>query len=45
MTVQALIDRQGNQANTTTEKVKMLRRESFSLNDNDQYINKMYFSH
>jgi hypothetical protein len=37
MTVEALTDREGTQANTATEKEEMLRRESFPPNDNDQY--------
>jgi hypothetical protein len=37
MTVEALTDREGKQANTATEKEEMLRRESFPPNDNDQY--------
>ena len=35
MTVKALTDREGKQANTATEKEEMLRRESFPLNDDD----------
>jgi len=37
MTVEALTDRQGKQANTSLEKEEMLRREFFPLNDDDQY--------
>jgi hypothetical protein len=36
MTVEALTDREGKKANTSTEKEEMLRRESFPPNDNDQ---------
>jgi len=37
MTVEALTDREGNQANTSQEKEEMLRRESFPPNDDNQY--------
>jgi len=37
MTVEALTDREGKQANTSQEKEEMLRRESFPPNDDDQY--------
>jgi len=37
MTVEALTDRDGKQANTAMEKEDMLRRESFPPNNNDQY--------
>jgi len=37
MTVEALTDTQGQQANTLLEKEEMLRRESFPPNDDDQY--------
>jgi len=37
MTVEALTDRDGKQANTSLQKEEMLRHESFSLNDGDQY--------
>jgi len=37
MTVEAVTDRQGMQANTATEKQEMLRRESFQQYDDDQY--------
>jgi len=37
MTVEALTDRQGNQANTSSEKEEMLKHESFPPNDGDQY--------
>jgi len=37
MTVEALTDREGKQANTSLEKEEMLRRESFPPNDDDQY--------
>jgi hypothetical protein len=37
MTVEALTDREGKQANTSLEKEEMLRRETFPLNDDDQY--------
>jgi hypothetical protein len=36
-TVEALSDREGNQANTNAEKEEMLRGESFHRNDRDQY--------
>jgi len=36
-TVEALTDRRGKQANTMAEKKKMLRGESFPVNDGDQY--------
>jgi hypothetical protein len=38
MTVEALTDKDGNQANTNAEKKEMLRRESFPLNEYDQYF-------
>jgi hypothetical protein len=37
MTVQASTPREGKQANRKQEKEEMLRRESFPLNDDDQY--------
>jgi hypothetical protein len=37
MTVEALTDREGKQANTSLEKEEMLRCESFPPNDDDQY--------
>jgi len=37
MTVEALTDREGKEANTSQEKEGMLRRESFPPNDDDQY--------
>jgi hypothetical protein len=37
MTVEALTDREGKQANTSLEKERMLRYESFPPNDGDQY--------
>jgi hypothetical protein len=37
MTVEALIDREGKQANTATEGEEMLRRDSFPLNNDNQY--------
>jgi hypothetical protein len=37
MTVEALTDREGKQANTSLEKEEMLRHESFPPNDGDQY--------
>jgi len=37
MTVEALKDREGKQANTSLEKEEMLRHESFPPNDGDQY--------
>jgi hypothetical protein len=37
MTIEALTDRQGKQANTAMEKEEMLRSKSFPPNDNDQY--------
>jgi hypothetical protein len=37
MTVEALMDREGKQANTAREKEEMLRRESFPPNDDVQY--------
>jgi len=37
MTRKDLMDREGKQANTATEKEKMLRHESFLPNDDDQY--------
>jgi len=37
MTVEALTDREGKQANTATEEEEMLRRQSFPQNDDDQY--------
>jgi len=37
MTVEALTDKEGKQANTATDKEEMLRRESFPQNDDDQY--------
>ena len=37
MTVEALTDREGKQANTSLEKEKMMRHESFPPNDVDQY--------
>ena len=37
MTVEALTDREGKQANTSLEKGEMLRHESFPPNDGDQY--------
>jgi len=37
MTVEALTDRDGKQANTSLEKEEMLRRKSFPPNDGDQY--------
>jgi len=37
MTVEALTDSEGNQANTATENELMLRCESFPRKDNDQY--------
>jgi len=37
MTVEAFTDRDGKQANKSLEKEEMLRRESFPLNDGDQY--------
>jgi len=37
MTMEALTDREGKQANTSVEKEEMLRRESFPPNDDDQY--------
>jgi len=37
MTVEALTDRDGMQANTSLEKEEMLRRKSFPPNDGDQY--------
>jgi hypothetical protein len=36
-TVEALMDREGKQANTAIEKKEMLRLECFALNDDDQY--------
>jgi len=36
-TVEALTDREGTQANTMAGKEKMLRGESFPVNDGDQY--------
>jgi hypothetical protein len=36
MTVEALTDGEGKQANPATEKEEMLRRESFPPNDDDQ---------
>jgi DNA-binding HxlR family transcriptional regulator len=36
-TVEALTDREGKQANTILEKEEMLKRESYPLNDDDQY--------
>ena len=36
MTVEALTDRYGKQANTSLEKEEMLRHESFPPNDGDQ---------
>jgi hypothetical protein len=36
-TVEALIDREGKQANTIAEKEEMLKGESFTLNDGDRY--------
>lgn len=35
--MEALMDREGKQANTTIEKEEMLRQESFPLNDDNQY--------
>jgi hypothetical protein len=37
MTVEALTDRDGKQANTSLEKEEMLRCESYPPNDGDQY--------
>ena len=37
MTMEALPDRDGKQANTSLEKEEMLRHESFPPNDGDQY--------
>jgi len=37
MNVESLPDREGKQANTSLEKKEMLRSESVSPNDNDQY--------
>jgi len=37
MTVEALTDREGKQANTSLEKEEMLRHESFPPNDGNQY--------
>jgi len=37
MTVKALMDRDGKQADIAAEKEKMLRCEHFPTNDNDQY--------
>jgi len=37
MTMEALTDREGKEANTSQEKEEMLRRESFPPNDDDQY--------
>jgi len=37
MTVEALTDRDGKQANTSLKKEEMLRHESFPPNDGDQY--------
>jgi len=37
MTVEALSDREGKQANTPLEKEEMLSHESFPPNDDDQY--------
>ena len=37
-TVEALTDRDGKQANTTTEIAEMVRRQSFPPKENDQYI-------
>jgi len=37
MTLKALPDRMGKQANNTTEKQEMMRLESFLVNDGDQY--------
>jgi len=37
MTVEALTDRDGKQANTSLEKVEMLRHKSFPPKDGDQY--------
>jgi len=37
MTVEALTDRDGKQANTAMDREEKLRRESFPPNDNDQY--------
>jgi len=37
MTVGALTDREGKQANMSQEKEEMLRRESFPPNDDDRY--------
>jgi len=39
MTMVTLMEREGKQANTATEKEEMLRRESFPPNDNNQYYN------
>jgi len=36
-TVEALTDREGNQANTLAEQEKLLRGESFPMNDGDLY--------
>ena len=36
ITMQPLTDIEGNEANTATEREKMLRRESFPANENDQ---------
>jgi hypothetical protein len=36
-TVESLTKREGKQANTIAAKEEMLRRESFPLNDGDQY--------
>jgi hypothetical protein len=40
MTVEVLTDRDGKQANTSFEKEEMLRHESFSPNDGDQYYER-----
>jgi hypothetical protein len=37
LTVEAITDREGKQANRQLEKEEMLRRESFPPNDDDQY--------
>ena len=37
MTVEALTDREGKQANTSLEKEEMLRHKSFPPNDGDQF--------
>jgi len=37
MTVEALTDREGEQANSSLEEEEMLRHESFPPNDSDQY--------